>query len=379
MSKADNIWTLDGELRSDAVAQGERAIGEWEQLRKQTASEAGEEADAASQRCYAAQQAAAAVGSLWLLGCDDDVARARASTPDPVASVISDALAGVAWDELERAITELAVLVPQLDDAAGKPSSDLLHEILAKLDRRDDVEKVLVGCEQLQEEAPTLAAEAEAVLLAVDELLSEQLWRLLPLGELRNQRVEWVAPSRRRRLWWWARGAHLPPNALEAMSTTAGVIAAFPEARAELEQLVAAEREIVGLIRSAENERSAPVVSIAEALKRRRSVQVSRDSKTDTLALAASEGERVLHACAEFVVSIDDEQLLVDYEEGFDPVAGRPPWIEASGAGRLRGVEQHPGSFSFALSAPELRASSGKLGVPVGAEDVLLSLPELEP
>jgi hypothetical protein len=144
------------------------------------------------------------------------------------------------------AVDEVAQLV--LETLTGhafsyeEASSPDAKRIIETLRVRDSIEVLLEGARSVLGDDLGLEDEAMASLMSFEQLVRPEIWRLVPLNEVRAASLEWLKPERRRDFWWWADGVDVPPDALDGLSAAAHVLERFPGAGAELERLRAAQK-----------------------------------------------------------------------------------------------------------------------------------------
>jgi hypothetical protein len=163
----------------------------------------------------------------------------------PAQSRLKEALQGLGPENLDRALTRLLEKLPLLDDDFDE---GVLDEIVAAITVRDHYALVLEGAHAILGPDTELSPETNAAIEVFDEVMSTELWRSLPLGERRMQQVVWVSPRLRSRLWWWSKGASLPPGSWDALKQAALVLAEFPEAMPDFQHQIESEREVSELL-----------------------------------------------------------------------------------------------------------------------------------
>jgi hypothetical protein len=195
-------------------------------------------------------EAVAAFGLLTRMG-QHESAQAMAAHLPSAAALAERALAGFDFVGLEAAAFAFAESAPDLADG-DEAAKQARPRVLAALTTRDRAEQVLKGAEVLLGRAPVLDDEQQSLLMEFDSLVQPELFRAVPLNDERTQAISGIAPDQRAGLWWYTQGVGLPPDALDALATTAELITRFPEAAEELRQLIEAEETIVGRARSTE-------------------------------------------------------------------------------------------------------------------------------
>lgn len=312
------------------------------------------------------EEALAAAGGLAIRG-EEAQAKALAARLSPQA--IRETVGSLGAEPLDQATAVLVQAGPELQDADESERQAIADELIQALELRDRLESIRIAAELLLQEKPAIDQELDASLIAFDELMGEELWRLLPLGELRAARTAAIAPSYRRRFWWWHRGHDLPASALDSLGVAARILHLFPAAREELERLIQAERDLDQLTHPRQPGR---VLSIADHLsKRARATQPE-----GRIAVAAAETERRLELPGtRAILVLTGDELILDYPANTEPVKGRPPQIEVPGLTPLVGIPTgDPGSFSFSLGAEQMGALRGKLRVPFAGGDEVVEL-----
>jgi hypothetical protein len=281
-------------------------------------------------------------------------------------------------EEIKAAAEAILALSPELGEDDDDARTMAEAEVLAALELRDRAELLVEGARHLLGKDPALPPELEAALLSFDELVAPELWRLLPLGQTRVDRVRWASPRNRARLWWWHRGSDLPMTALDEMGTTARTLFLFPEARRHLDDLIAAERDIQ---RFRAQRAGDPLVSIGELLERRRR-QGSRgdpsDETIDALRIAAADfsPEVVLLETPELTVSASRTHFIVDLESPSGTAPDASATLAASGIGELSGTPTEPGRFEFPLSTELLRTTEVTLRMLVAGRVIAIRIPQ---
>jgi len=194
-----------------------------------------------------------AVGTLAFL--EEDAAAHCAITNvgiDPKA-IVTVALEALDHSELDRAAIEIPLLADDLRVAEDNERPAVEEQLLDAISVRDRFALILEGARCLLGHVPELSVELESSIASFDEVVGAELWRVLPLGERRAARCAWASPAKRRALWWWHKGSHLPWTALDDMSTVAELLYLFPQARAELEALITATKQLEELERGQAN------------------------------------------------------------------------------------------------------------------------------
>jgi hypothetical protein len=197
-----------------------------------------------------------------------------------------------------------------------------IEELRARLARRDAIELRLIGAEAILGSGVELEVEEESALIAFEEALRPQLWRLTAFNEWRALEVAWVPPQHRARFWWWSEASEIDPRGALHLDAVAELIARFPEAQARLHQLAATElllratrsnhHKHLPRDRSPATEAAAEVVDLSAWIR----------ARTAPLPMAASTGlrEQVLFEHPAFTLSLlPPSTLLLDLLERCGP------------------------------------------------------------
>jgi hypothetical protein len=321
-----------------------------------------------------AQDALVSLGTLVLMGKKEEAARL---VRDPRLSWLEQWSGELLGDELAKELDEAAVfllqVLPALREEDGVPSRGLTDQVAVAISARDRVESLREGAKLFLEGDPPESLDLQVAVEAFDQTLAPMLWRTLPLGKLREAQNELFAPELRHRLWWWNRGADLPHDALLHLETAARVIHAFPEARAELERLIAAEEGIEGIATG--ESQTGRVVSLAEHFARQ--ALARHESRHERLQLAASDEcmEQVILEREDLVLSVRGTTLIVDLEQ---PPADEPDpvaTIQVPEHSVLPGKPAEIDSFTFDLGDDRFAAGEGTLTVRLKDGAVTIPLP----
>jgi hypothetical protein len=300
-----------------------------------------------------------AVGTLVALHREE---HGRSRVPPELTEVLRKALATLQLSELDDALVivlERASLCLTLDPDSMESE---LRGLLDALRARDRAELLWMGAESLHIEQ-AFGQDARASRMAFDEAVEGELWQLVPLGGLRTVELGWMPPTEQARFWWRSRGAELPSDALHEPRHFERVMRLFPEAREQLEAVLATMPQA-----------PAKVVDLSAALARRRASH-ARDERgrLRAAASAAALGAREipLSATSSFEVSLRDGTLLVDV---LDDLArgGRPALVCAQRELPFEPVEGT--NQRFALVPGDLEPADWRIRVPFvgGIEEMAL-------
>jgi len=164
---------------------------------------------------------------------------------------LSDALSTIEPELLDEGIASLRREAPRLSlEEDDHERAALTESLCAILAQRQQLELVLCAADWLQGDTVPLDAELEIALATFDGSLAAELWRLLPLGQRREQGCSWAAPTMREKLWWHHRGLDLPADALDALATTARVLVQFPESKRQLDDLIHTEHQLQQMLQT---------------------------------------------------------------------------------------------------------------------------------
>lgn len=333
-----------------------------------------------------------AVGALALLGQGGsaELAAARAGWQQLGARADASALSGLLEPlYFEQGLFALVEHTDTLRYGELPARAVALERLTELLERRDRAACLLEGAALLAGgDPPALPLDLQTSLQAFDTVLADDLWRLLPLGAVRETHAARIAPGQRDKCWWWSRGTDLGPDALDALQTTARLLHVFPSARGELARLEQAEQDLERLVRSASASPGAstpatptfgggPVVSLAAWIRRREALATASSLPAAGLRVAAASEERTLLERPEIALSVNDHELIIDYQEGtpLPPSGSLPPQLEAPGHPPYFSHPVFPGRFVIPLTAPALQAATGTLYVPLVDGALSLHLP----
>lgn len=178
------------------------------------------------------------------------------------------------FGSLTQAASSAMDVAMQLADADEEERATLCEQLRDAFGQRDRAQLVLEGTIQALRCPAELTIEQEANLEAFELLVRPQLFRLIPAVHFRDENVAWIAPPFRSRFWWWSEGLEIPAEGLDHLSTAAQVLARFPDARARLDELVAAEERLCAeLLKSTGG---AEVVSLRELIEARKNKDADR-------------------------------------------------------------------------------------------------------
>lgn len=214
--------------------------------------------------------------------------------PAKTAVQVEEALARELFDlvALEDAGVAIADALAANDEDVAATETVLANA----LEVRDRIEYVLLAAEQASASAPALSLDQQIFLVEFDHLVRPLLSRLTAFNELRGEIASTVMPALRARFWWWCEGVSIAPGAATHLAAVAELIERFPDARAQLDALVAAARAV----RATAAEQPAPKVTrLAEWVAHRR-----RGRPAELRIAAASSDERIdVATTAEYEVS----------------------------------------------------------------------------
>jgi hypothetical protein len=292
------------------------------------------------------------------------VARGERVAPPPARLREEAAAALASFDpaELEDGAVAVAAALMRLDEGTEEAELAALRaEIEPALDRRDEVEHVLLGAEVALGGPARLGADGEAAVAAFDAIVRPLVWKLTALNDVRVARRLRIAPPHRARFYWWCESTDVPAPSVAALSGVAALCARFPEARRAFEEQVAAER----LVRSATaRRRGAKVTSLRAYLEAKRwRGQLAAADDEETPLLARPEVE---------LSYLPPDWLLVDL---LVPPAGPPRVIGAGAERTLEPVEGAVDRFRLALDAELLAAARIRVVVVVETGEVEVELP----
>jgi hypothetical protein len=274
--------------------------------------------------------------------------------------------------ELDEAAGEILRLLADLTPRETEEELLVEERLVEALRARDAVELILEGARHILGDPLEIPLELEAAMLSFDEVVSEELWRMLRLGTRRAARCAWAAPSSRSRLWWWQIGADLPATALDDLGTAARVIHLFPAARDELERLIRAEARIDQMVAPPP---ASVVISFDGWAARRSKPDKARIGNPYALA-AATAREDVIFEHEGFSLSLTARALRLDLAEEAELAPGAQPSIELDQSGPWECLidEEIPGQFLFPLAAKGPRSLRGELKVPLAKGAVVIPM-----
>ncbi len=214
--------------------------GRLEAARKDfEAAAAGARSDRATDR--GALRLLEAAGRLCILGGADGLP-GRAAELEDLDDRISVGLAVAQFDALDGAAAAIGLSAPDIDLTEAAERAVLVAQIDAALGCRHRVELALLGAESLAGRNPELSAEQHELVAYFHDYVRPQLWRLIPIADLRAERTSQICPELRDRFWWWSQGWDVSPQGLDDLSGAAHVVSRFPEANDELTRLIRAQR-----------------------------------------------------------------------------------------------------------------------------------------
>jgi hypothetical protein len=308
------------------------------------------------------------LGMRHVMGLDDILSPEQR---EKAVSLVPLALAYLKPGEILLAAENIALRAPELLLLEDEALSTLEDELVENLKTRDRIELVLLGARAVLGRNPPLPLELETAILTFEELVREDLWRLLPLGQRRSDAIVWAEPSMRKVFWWWALGDDLPETALDDLSTSARIIHVFPGARRELEALIEAERKLD----------PGGKFSLREFfLKRRHDALCSGKPQEGVFKLAADLGEEILlyrepEEEPVFSLSCDGRKIFIDIEPPHALRAGENPVLEVPGKGRREFLSTQRGRYEAFLEDEIFEAPGGKIKIPLDEKDITLEVP----
>lgn len=322
---------------------------------------------AAANQAVTLEETARTVGDLLLHGRRDEAEALIAEAADAREAIRSllEAADGTPIDEAMPGLAEVSAWLAAQPDPHVVPDR-VTVAALAVLERRHDVEALLYGAERIA--GRDLASEDLATSVeAFDTVARERLWTLVPLNRARRERAAALAPDTRERCWWWSEGADLPEDSVSALRKAARLIAVFPTAQEELDDLIAAARATRAEARpTAEALATSPSDRTTERSGVVYFLQFRAVPSHDGGRLVArgSEEEVVVRPLDGVTLSVDDEGLIVDYEMSCEPDPGRPPVLEPVRGAHIVATEPFVGRFILPFHAMDPAAGSAVLRVP---------------
>ncbi len=315
------------------------------------------------------------IGALSLMNYENELLVENLPFTD-VGEIVQNAIDQLDANELNQATESIARFSAELQVAESEERSRLVDILVKACCTRDRFEFILEGARVLLGTAPQLSLDVETAVLTFDGLVESELWRLLPLGPKRAEKVRWVCPEKRSRLWWWQRGSDLPGAALDNLGTAARLIHLFPEARAELERLVQAEKQLEQMTSPAEH--NPEVVSLAEYLAARYKSALPADTARLPIAAADQDAERLLFEGEQISLSMNKDHLLVDYEDAdllSEKGLEQAVTLKASGYLELVAKATVRGRYELPLDAQQLNAKEASLHVILKKGKLVINLP----
>lgn len=353
-------WTANAERLAAARATLDETLRE---LRRQESAEAS--------RAFVS-----ACGRLCLLGDEERVAAERDAIGDGD-RVVALGRREVAWEALDSAANQIATLAPDLELTEGEAQAALETRITAALEERHRVETWLLGAERLLGGASPLDDEQAELLTHFDMLVSDELWRLIPMSETRAERALEVRPELRARCWWWSRGADVPVDGLEHLSGAALVLHRFPEARERLERLIRGQ-DLLDSLGQAVGVASGggEVVSLADWIAAKRAAVADVSYELDEVVGMSADGRGtvILAQTDRYVLSwLSSGKLVVAASSPLE--AGRVPQLTL-GARTLLGHVVSAGDrrFSFDVTETSLPLAETQLHIPFADGPITVTL-----
>jgi hypothetical protein len=316
-----------------------------------------------------------AFGMRSVMGLSDIVPSDQKKAAQDLAPL---ALAFLDPERLHQAAENLVLRAPELLVLEDEALKGLEDELEQNLRERDRVELVLSGCRAVLDHDPKLPLELETAILSFEDLVKDELWRLLPLGRRRAASIFWAEPSMRERFWWWALGHDIPETALEDLASAARIIHLFPKAKIELEAMVTSEKSF--------NAKTPKITSLKnislrdQILKDRYEALCQKKADESVLKLAADSGqEQILlqepKTSPKITISSDGQKLILDIEPPHKLKPGKKPILVSEGQKPLELVSTERGRFEAELGEAAFLASSGLLLVPLDPDDLVLEMP----
>jgi hypothetical protein len=270
------VWLRDDDLVAEAIEAFER-----------------DRADLLSPAANTADQDAAALGlltaagTLALLGMEDFV-RELGFRVERVGGLLRAAATRLDASSLDHVATDLIGLAPALELSQGEDRELLVERVRAGLSERDRFDILDRGARALLGSDDGLGATQRAALERFERTLRPHLWRLVPMNEVRETAVAWMAPTERARFWWWSQGADVPPDALDHLSDSPMLLACFPEGAGAIAGLLSRLRKgHEQFVAAARSERAARITVLATAASR---APVGAPAPAEPLRLAADRG-----------------------------------------------------------------------------------------
>lgn len=332
---------------------------------------------------------ASRIGALRLQGDDEAAAQLATSMPAAERRAAEREIAAVDGEAIDEAMPGFADAVTWFaahpDPATVDPAIE--SAALGALRARHAAEALLEGASVLVGHSVEPHLDLEASLDAFDEVVRENLWALVPLNTTRRAQAMELAPHVADRCWWWTLGVDVPDDALLALTKAAQLLAVFPQARQELDRLIREARDRGASPPSKEvppdavgGGRGALPRGVVEFLRGLQARNTDADEEPGALPIFGAGDEFVVRDLDGVTLSVDDESLLVDYEESCEPDPLRPPTVEQPGAPTIEGIPKFEARFALPFATFRAEADRALLRVPRrGEEDLLVPIPWEEP
>ncbi|MFH1438525.1 MAG: hypothetical protein ABIJ56_22645 [Pseudomonadota bacterium] len=318
-----------------------------------------------------------AIGMRHVMGLEDVLSDEHR---EAACGLVSLALESLDPEGLLSAAENLVLRAPELLMLEDEALKTLEDELEANLKERDSVELVLSGARAVLGREPELPLELETAILTFEDLVRDELWRLLPLGRRRAAGILWAEPSMRQKFWWWVLGQDLPETALEDLSTAARIIHLFPKARQGLEAMIEGEKafEVEAEARQTSGRKD---ISLREhILKSRYDALCRKETREGVLKLAADEGQELVlvrepETSPKVAVSSNGRRLIVDIEPPHRLKQGKRPVLEAQGQKPLELMPTERGRYEAPLDEVAFQATTGKLVIALDTDEIVLEIP----
>lgn len=323
-------------------------------------------------RSTLALEALECIGTLLYMDCLVHATDMVGEQKPTLAEYARDTLFALDGSKLDSSIAEILQVAPKLAERDGSDVEVYVEQIVEALRARDEIELVLAGARHLLGDEYEIPIDLESSILAFDELLDEELWRLLPLGDRRTAHHAWAAPRFRTKLWWWSRGSELPATILDSLGDVARLLHLFPQTKGELDALIRAEGTLAEIIKK--SPQSTTTLASLERFRQRRG---SDTAPSEALAAAAATTrEQVILQDSELTITLLEDALVVDLSSDAELLAGQLPTLETDAHPSLPATtdDEIPGEYRFPLGAEQLDALETRLRVPLTTSEVLIDL-----
>ncbi|MBN2714861.1 MAG: hypothetical protein JXX14_03335 [Deltaproteobacteria bacterium] len=318
------------------------------------------------------------IGTLVYAGAKDRVVSLIQGRGEQLDSKkVNVALAHIDADHLTDASIEMSRLLIELTNADPDRRDVLCDQVVALMSVRDKVALQLAGAKEALGHSPDITVELVAAIDAFDEVLRPEQWRTVALGERRWARVAWAHPDYRSQLWWWLKGAGIPASAVESLKQAAQLINEFPEAQAELDILIQAEKTVSALTAKSTETK---VTSIRDFLISKKQAaeapDMTRIEQEQVRVAAADEDiEQLIYKNDQVEISVSNTHLYVDKVGAMDEIRALGATICVPEEADLQAETPFAGRLQFPLDAPQLSCGDGKLNVEWEGGHLELPLP----